>query len=137
MTNKRGMDFANHVIQSLMGRTLVERGYVLTPSSEMIDKDFGEGAVAWFDCGKVTVHLPAPLTKEEPGLDEQDIFERDRGVASIYQSRFSDSWALDSTYGAGVLGRAPSTAMLASIEKLDDLEFVRQVLEEAQLHGSG
>jgi len=136
MTEMRGIAFANHVVQSLMGRTLIERGYILTTSSEEVEKDFGEGHVAWFDCGKVTISLP-PKSEEGPGLDDKDTFDRDeRGIGSIYQSRFSDSWALDSTYGVGLLGRTPSTAGLASIKLLDDPEFVQQVLKEAQLHGA-
>lgn len=103
----RGMAFANFVADSILAKRLVnEAGFTMKIGSEVWDKDFGDEVVAYFDCGEAT-------------------FERDGKKLYLYQSRFSDNWALD-----GPKGRTTLTASLANKEKLNDGRFVDTLLDE-------
>lgn len=74
------MAFANFAADSLFARTLRANGWLSKASSDVYDKDHGEGAISYHDCGNVE-------------------FTR-RGLRlNIYQSRWSDDWNITSPLG--------------------------------------
>lgn len=105
----RGMAFANFAKDSLLAKNLREKGFSSEAASEEADKDFGDGVVGHFDCGHV-------------------YFRRGEDVCSLYQSRFSDSWAIEKN---GY--RPPLVAFLADLKKMNDEGFVGKLLAELEL----
>lgn len=103
----RGEAFAQFAAESLLAQKFAEHGFTVEPGSSEEEKDYGDGAVATFECGHVT-------------------FKKGTVTYSLYQSRFSDNWALD-----GPKGRTELTAALVDRDKLNDFAFVEELLQEA------
>lgn len=113
----RGIEFANFAAHSLLAKKLVSAGFSIKVGSEVYDKDYGcddNGApmIEYFDCGELAL-------------------ERNGVKAHLYQSRFSDAWALDVKGG-----RTTLTASLADLEKLNDESFVNDLLNEVETYAA-
>lgn len=105
----RGVDFANFAKNSLLTVKMAEKGFSVEVASEDADKDFGDGLIGHFQCGHV-------------------YFRKGDDTCMLYQSRWSDNWAIDKN------GWRPQlVAMLASLDKLNDDDFVAALLKELGL----
>lgn len=102
----RGMAFANYAAESLLAKIFIKRGFTVQKDSQTWDKDFGDGAVAYFDCGEVT-------------------FTKGDVKYHLYQSRFSDNWALDGPYGRLII-----TQYLTDRVNMNDALFVDALMKE-------
>lgn len=85
---------------------MITKGYSVEIAGEDADKDFGDGLIGHFNCGHV-------------------YFRKADDTCMLYQSRFSDNWAIDRN------GRRPTlVARLASIDQMNDEKFVDTLLVE-------
>ena len=107
--NLRGMAFAQFVGESLLAKRLIhDHDFIVELGSEEAEKDYGDGAIAYFDCG-------------------QAVFMRDHRTILIHQSRLSDSWNIaDSTIGW--LDKPQLMQGLKDRDKLNDENFVADLL---------
>lgn len=111
-TNLRGEDFTRYVVKSYFHREMKAHGFVVDEISEWeLEKDYGDGAIAYFACGYIKY-----------GWSTGDR----RFEFMLHQSRLSDAWALD-----GPMGRTESTRGLADLRQMDDPEFVKKLIAEA------
>jgi hypothetical protein len=102
----RGLDFANYAKNSLLAKRLGEKGYTREVAAEEADKDFGDGVIGHFECGHV-------------------YFRKGDDTCMLYQSRFSENWAIDRNGR-----RPPLVAFLADLAKMNNKEFVEQLIGE-------
>jgi hypothetical protein len=108
--NMRGMHFANHAATSLLARRMNEElGCTAEPHSEVWDKDYGDGAIAYFDCGEVVFTRQLAARGSVP-------------VARLYQSRLSDDFHFE-------VG-SHSLSGLTLREYLNDEFFVDDLMEK-------
>jgi hypothetical protein len=102
MSNLCGQDFCDRVISSKLCKTLVDYGFVFENDVMLYDKDFGDGVVEYFDCGSLK-------------------FLKDNITVDVYQSRFSDSFAIE-VNRSRIFGES-----LFTIGMIDDGKLINQV----------
>lgn len=108
----RGVEFAKFASESLLARKIADKGFSIEIASEDAEKDFGDGVIGHYECGHV-------------------YFRKGDDTCMLYQSRWSDNWAIDRN-GA----RPPLVRLLADIVQMNDTKFVDDLMSELGLAAS-
>jgi hypothetical protein len=85
---KQGSEFIKYASTSLLVKTLIDLGFFYETEISVEDKDYGDGAIAYFDMAYLYFTLE---NKPVEGFHTDDAFGTGRDIM-IYHSRFSDHW---------------------------------------------
>ena len=85
-----GQGFIDYGTKSLLTKALLELGLTLKSEVTVEEKDYGDGAVAYFDVGHLYFSLPEK--PHDPNFHTDDTFGHKGPDITIYHSRFSDTW---------------------------------------------
>ena len=86
----QGQGFIDYAMNSLLVKSLLELGLISKTEVGVEEKDYGDGAIAYFDVGYVYFSLPEK--PNNPGFHTDDQFGNQGPDIMVYHSRFSDTW---------------------------------------------